>query len=62
MSGRSSRALKSVHVRFILNVLKAKYGKNVNLVYTDTFLLEFKNVDMYKQMKTGKLAPYIWTW
>ena len=39
------------------NVLKAKYDKDVNLVYMDThnFLLEFKNVDLHEEMKNRGL-------
>ena len=37
------------------NVLKSKQGKEVSLVYmdTDSFLLDFKNVDFHDEMKNG---------
>ena len=46
---------------FCYNVLKENYGDDVNLVYmdTDSFLLDLKNVDVYKQMQNGALKEHI---
>ena len=43
------------------NVLKENYGNDVNLVYmdTDSFLLDFKNVDVYKEMQSGALKEHM---
>ena len=38
------------------NVLKENYGKDVNLV---SFLLDFRNVDVYKEMKSGILKEHM---
>ena len=39
------------------NHLKAKYGKDVSLVYmdTDSFLLQFKNIDLNEEKRNGGL-------
>ena len=44
---------------FYYNVLKENYGNDVNLVYmdTDSFLLDFKNVDVYKEMHKEHMDP-----
>ena len=41
--------------------MKENYGKDVNLVYmdTDSFLLDFKNVDVYKEMQNGALKEHM---
>ena len=43
------------------NVLKENYGNDVNLVYMDTdgLLLDFKNIDVYKEMQNGALKEHI---
>ena len=43
------------------NVLKVNYGNDVNLVYrdTDSFLLDFKNVDVYKEMQNDALKEHV---
>ena len=40
---------------------KEYFGKEVNLVYmvTDSFLLDFKNVDVYKEMQNGALKEHM---
>ena len=46
---------------FYYNVLKKTYGNNVNLVYSDTdsFLLEFQNVDIYSELCKKPLMDYM---
>ena len=46
---------------FYYNVLKKTYGNNVNLVYSDTdsYLLEFQNVDVYSELGKKPLMDYI---
>ena len=46
---------------FYYNVFKKQFGENVKLQYMNTvsFLLNFKHVDVYKEMKEGKLAEYM---
>ena len=41
--------------------MKKKYGNNVNLVYidADSFLLEFKNNGMCKEIQNGALRGYM---
>ena len=43
------------------NLLKENYGIFFNLVYigTDSFLLDFKNVDVYKEMQNSALKEHI---
>ena len=43
------------------NVLKENYGDDDNLVYmdTDSFLLEFKNVDVYKYNKSNNIFYFV---
>jgi len=46
---------------FYYNILKKTYGNNVNLVYSDTdsFLLNFENIDIYEEMGKEPLMDYI---
>ena len=43
------------------NVFKKHYGDNVSLIYmdTDSFLLEFKNLDVYEEMAKEPLSDYM---
>ena len=48
---------KAVMYDLFYNVLKKNYGENVSLIYmdTDSFLLEFKNIDVYNEISKGPL-------
>ena len=46
---------------FYYNVLKKNYGDNVSLIYSDTdsFLLEFQNIDIYSELGKKPLMDYM---